>query len=127
MAQSLEYDLPPIEQGADYYVSMTLYNPDGSLMSLNGATVSMMVRTSPGTAYPVLQTFSSANGYIQVQPTSPTTDLPLEGNITISVPGAITQTITWVSGYYDIKITWADKQVTRILQGQITVNPGVTV
>lgn len=49
-----------------------------------------------------------------------------DGTITLTIPAAVTETFTWWQGVYDLLMTSAGGQVTRLLSGQVTISPGVT-
>jgi len=48
------------------------------------------------------------------------------GTISLAIPAASTATFTWWVGVYDLILTSAAGVVTRLLQGSVTVTPGVT-
>src|ERR1700676_788738 len=48
------------------------------------------------------------------------------GTITLTIPEATTETFAWWSGVYDMILTSAGGIATRLLQGTVTVSPGVT-
>jgi hypothetical protein len=90
------------------------------------------VGASPG---PVDLTGYTANLQIRAFPLSTTilfdasTDIVLggtAGTITLTIPAASTATFTWWLGVYDLILTSASGVVTRLLQGSVTVIPGVT-
>ncbi len=49
-----------------------------------------------------------------------------DGSITLDIPAADTETFTWWNGFYDLLLTDSSGNVTRLLQGTVTVQPGVT-
>lgn len=49
------------------------------------------------------------------------------GTITLTIPASDTQYFTWWSGVYDLLLTSPLGVVTRVLQGSVTVSPGVTL
>jgi hypothetical protein len=48
------------------------------------------------------------------------------GTITLTIPAADTEGFTWWNGVYDLVITDSYGVATRVLEGQVTVSPGVT-
>ncbi len=48
------------------------------------------------------------------------------GTITLIIPATTTQGFTWWTGVYDLLLTSAAGVATRLLQGNVTVAPGVT-
>lgn len=50
----------------------------------------------------------------------------VNGTITLTIPASTTQGFTWWFGVYDLLLTSASGVVTRLLEGTVTVCPGVT-
>jgi hypothetical protein len=50
----------------------------------------------------------------------------VSGTITLTIPATSTAAFTWWNGVYDLLLTSAAGVVTRLLQGSVTVTPGVT-
>jgi len=49
------------------------------------------------------------------------------GQITLTIPGSVTEGFTWWNGVYDLLLTSADGSYsTRLFQGTVTVSPGVS-
>lgn len=48
------------------------------------------------------------------------------GTITLTIPAAQTTTFTWYQAFYDLILTDATGNVTRLLEGTVTVSTGVT-
>jgi hypothetical protein len=48
------------------------------------------------------------------------------GTITLIIPATTTQGFTWWNGVYDLILTSSGGVVTRLLQGLVSVSPGVT-
>jgi hypothetical protein len=48
------------------------------------------------------------------------------GTITLTIPAAQTAGFTWWQGFYDLILTSPSGIVTRLLEGTVTVSPGVT-
>jgi hypothetical protein len=49
------------------------------------------------------------------------------GSITLTISASDTETFTWWQGVYDLLLTSAGGQVTRLLSGLVTVSPAVTM
>jgi hypothetical protein len=49
------------------------------------------------------------------------------GTITLTIDATDTEGFTWWNGVYDLIVTSSSGVVTRLLQGTVTVSPGVTV
>ena len=50
----------------------------------------------------------------------------ITGTITLVIPATTTQTFTWWNGVYDLLMTDSSGNAYRLLQGTVTVSPGVT-
>jgi hypothetical protein len=48
------------------------------------------------------------------------------GTITLNIPASVTAGFTWWNGVYDLLLTDSSGVATRLLQGSVTVKPGVT-
>jgi hypothetical protein len=48
------------------------------------------------------------------------------GTITLELPASVTENFTWWQGVYDMLLTSAGGQVTRLLSGSVFISPGVT-
>lgn len=49
------------------------------------------------------------------------------GTITLTLPPSITETFTWWNGVYDLLLTSSDgSYATRLVEGKVTVAPGVS-
>jgi hypothetical protein len=48
------------------------------------------------------------------------------GTITLTIPASATAAFTWWNGVYDLLLTSSAGVSTRLLQGSVTVTPGVT-
>lgn len=88
-----------------------------------------------GGANPVDLTGYTATLQIRAFPLAPTvlydatSDIILggiEGTITLTIPASASENFTWWQGVYDLLLTSAGGQVTRLLQGAVSVAPVVT-
>lgn len=83
-------------------------------VDLTGYTAAMQIR-----AYPLSSTILfDASGDLVLGGTA--------GTITLSIAASVTETFTWWNGVYDLLLTSPAGVVTRLLQGSVTVSPGVT-
>lgn len=104
-----------IEQGATFTRKISMTDATGAAVNLTGATVA--AKLSPGfgaaTSYPFTMTVTDGpNGRISwVMPNT----------VTVGLNGATKA--RWV---YDIEVTYPSGNVDRILQGEATIEPGVT-
>jgi hypothetical protein len=87
------------------------------------------------TPLPVNLTGYTANLQIRQFPLSPTILIDLTpylvlggvaGTITLTIPASITAGFTWWQAFYDLILTDPSGNVTRLLEGTVTVSPGVT-
>lgn len=106
-----------MQQGSDFNHVVSVTDNDGSIFVLTGYTARMQVRSAVASAT-VLSELSTANGMITVN--------ALAGQLTLSIPNAVTSTYTWRSGVYDLEIISAGGVVTRIMEGNMTLSLEVT-
>ena len=101
-----------IDQGATFTTTVTVTDADGNAASLVGFSVAAQIRKShlSSTATAFTATISNASS----------------GEITISL--SPTQTTALEAGrfVYDVVITASGGTKTRVVEGQVTVNPSVT-
>ena len=101
-----------IDQGATFTTTVTVTDANGDAVSLSGYSVAAQIRktflSSSATAFTA--TISNASS----------------GEITISL--SPTQTAALEAGrfVYDVVITASGGTKTRVVEGQVTVNPSVT-
>lgn len=107
-----------IQQGADLAHTISLQNSDGTVFVLSGYSAKMQVRAFLGAAATLLE-LSTANGRLVIN--------GLAGQITLSLDNTTTSALTFKSGVYDLEITSGAGFVTRVMQGNITVSPEVTL
>ena len=115
---SVSYNLV-IDQGADWFFTVTYENPNGTPINITGYTAALQVRSLPSTPTAVLSlstgagiTITGATGVIEIHATAEQTRIIDEG--------------TYV---YDLEITspaTPDAIRTRIVQGQAIVSAEVT-
>ncbi len=104
-----------LEQATTFNFQFQIKN-DSTPWSLTGYTGTMTVRPFTGSTATTLSA-TLANGYMVFD--------PLVGRVTITFPSNITN-ITPGRFVYDLVLN-SGGTVTRILEGQFTVTPGVTV
>lgn len=107
-----------IQQGADFSHVISLQNSDGSPMVLSGYSAKMQIRPAAGSATLILE-LSTANGRITIN--------GLAGQITLNIPNATTTTLVTGSAVYDLEITDGSGIITRVMQGNVTLSPEVTI
>lgn len=104
-----------LEQATTFNFQFQIKN-DSTPWNLTGYTGTMTVRPFTGSETTTL-TATIANGYMVFD--------ALVGRVTVTFPASITN-ITAGRYVYDLVLT-SGAVVTRILEGQFTVTPGVTV
>lgn len=102
-----------VDQGADYSASIDVADSDGDNIDLSGYTAAGQIRKTYSSSTAVNFTVSVAT------PAS-------AGVLNISLTSAQTNAMKAGRYVYDIEITNAGGVVTRVLEGQVEVTPGVT-
>jgi len=113
-------NLPPIEKYASYNVPITLYSDfsGGTPIDLTSFTAADMMLRSSYTGSSVLE-LSMANGHI-------TFPAPASGGMNLVLTPTITGALTAGTYIYDLLLTYSSGLVTRLIQGSVPVNDGVT-
>ena len=101
-----------VDQGSTFSVTVDITDADGNVLNLTGYTVAGQIRKNYDSSTFTAFTGSVSNATL--------------GKITIAL--TFTQTNTLVAGryVYDIEITSGSAAITRVLEGQLEVTPGVT-
>ena len=100
-----------IDQGTSFSATIDVTNVDGTVYNLTGYTVAAQMRKNYTSS--AATTFSSTrNG--------------AGGAITLSLLPAVTATIEPGRYLYDVEVTSSGGAVTRIVEGIVTVTPGMT-
>lgn len=101
-----------IDQGTDFSVTVDVTDSAGDILELSGYSASAQIR----------KTYSSSS----VSASFSTSIAELAGQVTLSLTD--TQTSALESGryVYDLNITSGAGLVTRVIEGQAIVTPGVT-
>lgn len=107
-----------IQQGATFRLPLQ-WLANNVPVDLTGCAVRMQVRERAG-ADAVLLELSTSNGGALI------TDAA-NGRFELVMTDEATAALTWPRGAYDVLIIHADGSVTRILQGGVTVSPGITL
>ena len=101
-----------VDQGSTFSASVDITDTNDNILVLTGYTVAAQLRKTYGssTAIDFTASVSNATG----------------GEITISLTPAQTNALVAGRYVYDVEITSAGGTVTRVLEGQLEVTPGVT-
>jgi hypothetical protein len=105
-----------IEQGATFRHTL-LVKQGGLPFDLTSYTVRMQVRRSYSVEALLLE-LTESNGRILVDPE--------EGRIDLSIDAEDTEALSFKDGVYDLEIESVGGEVTRLLQGVVTLSPEVT-
>jgi hypothetical protein len=102
-----------LEQGTDYSVDFTIQNDNDTPLNLTGyASSCFMRKTYTSTIlYPFTVSFVDR----------------LAGEISLGMGRSITSQISEGRYVYDITLTSVNDIRTRVIQGNVLVNPGVTI
>jgi hypothetical protein len=100
-----------IEQGADFTSTYTIENNDGSVFNMSNASAVAKAKKHPtaGTAYTFSTSIESSTG-----------------KITIQMTDEITATMEAGRYLYDILLTSASGDKTRVIQGMALVTAGIS-
>lgn len=105
-----------VPQGADYPIRIR-YLADGTPVNLTGATVRGALRKHPSDPSAIIN-FTNANNNIYL-------DIPT-GYFGINFVASATSAIEATKYYYDIEVVLPNGDVTRAMQGFITLTPEIT-
>lgn len=106
-----------IDQYATFTIGIGYKDAQGDPVNLTGYSAAMQVRDSAGELLLSLSTTPTANGSVL-------TVTPLAGTIDVLITDEDSATLT--NGVYDLVITNGSGTKTRLIEGKVTVNPGVT-
>ena len=101
-----------IDQGADFTTTVTVSDANGDAVSLVGYSAAAQIRKShsSSTSTAFTASISNASG----------------GEITITLSDTQTAALEAGRYLYDVLITASGGDKTRVVEGQVTVNPSVT-
>tara|TARA_B100001939_G_scaffold2589_1_gene2452 strand:+ start:710 stop:1042 length:333 start_codon:yes stop_codon:yes gene_type:complete len=101
-----------IDQGADFTTTVTVTDSNGDAVSLAGYSAAAQIRKSysSSTSTDFTTSISNASG----------------GEITITLSDTQTAALEAGRYLYDVLITASGGDKTRVVEGQVTVNPSVT-
>jgi len=102
-----------VDQGSSYTASIDVTDTDGDNINLTGYTAAGQIRKTYSSSTAVDFATAIAN--------------PITGVLTISLTAAQTNAMKAGRYVYDVEITQTSSgAVTRVLEGQVEVTPGVT-
>jgi hypothetical protein len=99
-----------VDQGANFIYNVYLIDEDGNVFNISNYTANAQIRkTYTSTSFVTVNTsVTGASGLIQ-----------------LSMNAAVTANLSSTRYVYDLELT-SNNVVSRILEGYVTVNPGVT-
>ena len=101
-----------IDQGATFPTTVTVSDSNGAAVNLSGYSVAAQIRKSHLSSTSTAFTASISNASA--------------GEITISLTDSQTTSLEAGRYVYDVLITASGGTKTRVVEGQVTVNPSVT-
>ena len=101
-----------IDQGSTFTANIDCTASDGNVLILTGYTVAGQIRKNYDSTTPVALNAIVGNA--------------TGGRLTISLTAVQTNALTAGRYVYDVEITSAAGVVTRVVEGQVEVTPGVT-
>lgn len=105
-----------IEQGATWQLTVTWTDSSGALVNLTGYTAVATVKTTYGGT--TVLSATSVGGTITLGGAA--------GTIAINVPAATTAAASAQTGVWDLLLTSGSGVKTRLLEGPVTITPGVS-
>jgi hypothetical protein len=101
-----------IDQGTDFSITVDVTDSSGDILDMTNYTSAGQIR----------KTYSSST----VSATFNTTITASSGQVTLSLNDSVTTGLEAGRYVYDLNITSAGGQTTRVVEGQAIVTPGVT-
>lgn len=106
-----------IEQGATFRREIIWKDAEETPINLTGYSARMHLREHLSSVMPLLE-LTSANGRIVLT--------PLQGKLALEIDATLTQTLRAGNALYDLEMEDNAGNVTRLLQGQVRIEAGVT-
>lgn len=108
-----------IDQNATFIQTLDWTDASGNPIDLTSWTAKMSIGNAapPKTVYLTLSSTGMSPGIVLGDAL---------GTITITIPEATVASFTFLNAVYDLLLTAPDNNITRLIQGNIQVSPGVT-
>lgn len=100
-----------VDQGSDYSTTITLTDDDGDAINLSGYTAEAQIRKHYTSTNAVSFSTSMAES---------------NGQIILSLTSTQTNNMTSGRYVYDVEITDSSNTISRVIEGILTITPGVT-
>ena len=102
-----------IDQGTDFSINVDVTDALGEVLNLTGYSTAAQIR----------KTYSSSSAAATF---TTSTGTPSEGKVTMSLTDTQTSALEAGRYVYDLLITDGSGSISRVVEGQATVTPGVT-
>lgn len=106
-----------IEAGATFSRTITYTDATDTPVDLSGAVLRMQIRDNYSAPTAAVSIDSAGNGI---------TMIPVQGQFTITLTPAQTESIEFRQGVYDIEIEYSQGTVERVLEGRVKIKSQVT-
>lgn len=100
-----------LDQGTDFSATIDVVDSDSSVFNLTGYTINAQMRKNYASSSAT--SFATLNG-------------ETSGQITLSLANTITEALSPGRYLYDVEITSSAGTITRVVEGIVTVTPGIT-
>jgi hypothetical protein len=112
-----------VDANADLDLELQWTLPNGTLIDLTGYSAVLTIASDFYTNPNRIVYHTSSSSGMSPEITFPT---PSAGLILIDIPAAVTSLFTFQTAVYDLLLTSGSGAVVRLLQGPVTIDPGVT-
>ena len=100
-----------LETGIDFRMPFTLYDNNGNIIDLSGATVDAQLRQyEESTDYFPFEVTHNGKG----------------GRILMSMSHDLTAKIPYTTGVYDVRVTFSDGFIAKPMEGEVAIVPSAT-
>ena len=104
-----------IEQGSTFFLSISIENDEGYVLDIKECLAIMQIRSM--VRYDSDKLFDC----------TPYMTFTKDNRILLEIPGDVTSAITWVNGFYDLRIKEIHtNRIYKILEGTVVVLPRVS-
>lgn len=104
---------------ANIKLCMQITDKSGTNIPLNGVVVYMAIKLLPSSEDTEFETNSQDDDIIIID---------LENSlISVDIPASVVHSWTFTKAWYDIAIEWGADEIQDLLEGKITLTPGITI
>lgn len=116
-----------VPQGATYPIKMRWLDSNNNPISLSGATVRAQLRKEfESSTVSIDCTIANEKAFIEDDPLTPNDNTTIPWYFGFILSATDTANIEATSYYYDLVVTKSDGDVTRAMEGRISLTPRVT-